>query len=198
MIDHGTYQRIKQEVKTRTATDSSLLEELRGDVRALRTSGRRIQPRSATTVSLVATDGGNNALRFDPFMVQIVRVVDSNDNELSLEVVTPTIADLEKRQFDPIGKPVSALGRLMDALGVRAPMACRKARPWCKYTVNLSSGRFCTIFSKKTMGQIRSLYSTEICAARRLQGSCSSSLGNYWKLTLSAMPVNGDRYSWSA
>jgi hypothetical protein len=77
MIDHGTYQRIKQEVKARTATDSSLLEELRGDVRALRTSGRRIQPRSATTVSLVATDGGNNALRFDPFMVQIVRVVDS-------------------------------------------------------------------------------------------------------------------------
>jgi hypothetical protein len=93
---------------------------LRLDVRPLAARARRIHPRSATSVSLVATDGGNNSLRFDPFMLQIIRVVESNDNELCLEVITPTtpIVELDARQFDRGGQPVTSLGRLMMALNV--------------------------------------------------------------------------------
>jgi hypothetical protein len=120
MIDQETYRRLKAEIEVRTAADRSLLDKLRADVRPLLTRTKRIHPRATTSISLVATDGGNNSLRFDPFMVQVVRVVDSNDNELCLEVVTPTVpvADLNRRQFGQSGQPITSLGRLMAALKV--------------------------------------------------------------------------------
>lgn len=119
MIDHETYSRLRQEIQIQTEVDRALLDKLRADVRPLAGSTKRIHPRSVTAVSLVATDGGNNSLRFDPFMVQVVRVVDSNDNELCVEVVTPTIpvAELTARQFDDDGAPRTSLGRLMHDLG---------------------------------------------------------------------------------
>jgi hypothetical protein len=122
MIDQETYRQLKADIEVRTASDRLLLDKLRADVRPLVSKTRRIHPRSATSVSLVATDGGNNSLRFDPFMVQVVLVVDSNDNELCLEVVTPTtpIVELDARQFDASGKPVTSLGRLMTALNVHS------------------------------------------------------------------------------
>jgi hypothetical protein len=118
MIDQETYQELKQEIEIRTASDRLLLDKLRSDIRGLATTTKRIHPRSVTAVSLVATDGGNNSLRFDPFMVQVVRVVDSNDNELCLEVVTPTtpILELDARQFGSDGNPITSLGRLMAGL----------------------------------------------------------------------------------
>jgi hypothetical protein len=82
MIDQETYRQLKAEIEVCTASDRQLLDKLRADVRPLRDCTKRIHPRAATSVSLVATDGGNNSLRFDPFMVQVVRVVDSNNNEL--------------------------------------------------------------------------------------------------------------------
>ena len=120
MIDQDTYRRLKSEIEGQTAADRQLLDKLRADVRPLRDQTKRIHPRAATSVSLVATDGGNNSLRFDPFMVQLVRVADSNDNELCLEIITPTtpIAELDKRQFDSSDKPITSLGRLMAALNV--------------------------------------------------------------------------------
>jgi hypothetical protein len=121
MIDQQTYRHLKAEIEIRTAADRFLLDKLRADVRPLLSSTKRIHPRAATSVSLVATDGGNNSLRFDPFLMQVVRVVDSNDNELCLEVVTPTtpIAELNKRQFDADGRPITSLGRLMAALNLK-------------------------------------------------------------------------------
>jgi hypothetical protein len=122
MIDQDTYLHLKQEIAIRTSADRVLLDKLRADVRPLVGSTRRIHPRAATSISLVATDGGNNSIRFDPFMLQVVRVVDSNDNELCLEVVTPTtpILELDARQFDANGQPITSLGRLMTALNVHS------------------------------------------------------------------------------
>ena len=63
-------------------------------------------------MSLVGTDGGNNQLHFDPFMVQLVRVVDSSNNEYCLEALSPTtpIHSLDKRQFNSDGTSRTALG----------------------------------------------------------------------------------------
>ena len=120
MIDQDTYRQLKDEIEAQTAVDRQVLDKMRGQVRPLTGRTKRIHPRSATSVSLVATDGGNNSLRFDPFMVQVVRIVDSNDNELCLEIITPTtpLVDLNARQIDADGRPLTSLGRLMKALKV--------------------------------------------------------------------------------
>ena len=69
----------------------------------------------------MATDGGNYQLRFDPFLIQLVRVVDSNQNQRCLEVISPTmpINELNRRQLDAEGNPQGPLGRMMRDLDVR-------------------------------------------------------------------------------
>ena len=120
MIDPESSKRLKQEIANQMMSDKVLLDQLRTEIRPLRDSVRRIQPRSATSISLVATDGGNNSLQFDPFLVQVVRVVDSNNNEYCIEAITPTtnITELSKRQFKGDGSPNTALGEMMNFLGV--------------------------------------------------------------------------------
>jgi hypothetical protein len=73
-----------------------------------------------TSISLVGTDGGNNQLQFDPFLVQLIRVVDSSNNEHCLEAISPTtpIESLAARQFSADGLPSTALGEMMAFLEV--------------------------------------------------------------------------------
>jgi hypothetical protein len=121
MLDPDTLNHLRYQVAQSVAGDRALMEDLLKEVQPLENAQHRIQPRSTTSVSMVGTDGGNNELRFDPFLVQIIRVVDSNRNELWLEVVTPTtpVATLNARHFND-GRPTSPLGRLMHALGARS------------------------------------------------------------------------------
>ena len=120
MLEHTALTELRCDIRKRIEEDSRVLHELRSDVRPLAQQQHRIRPRSATAVSLVATDGGNNQVRFDPFLIQLVRVVDSNRNELRREVISPTIPidDLDRRHLSAGGEPQSPLGRLMRALHV--------------------------------------------------------------------------------
>ena len=121
MIDPQTLDTLDQSNEAQVADDGELLDELRSEVRGIKASVRRIQPLHTTSVSVVGTDGGNNQLQFDPFLVQLIRVVDSSNNELFLDVVSPTsdVAKLTARQFekDKSGR-MRPLGRLMQFLGV--------------------------------------------------------------------------------
>jgi hypothetical protein len=120
MIDPQSMEQLRSQMRERIGEDRALLDELRNEIRPLRNDTRRIQPRSTTAISLVGTDGGNNQLQFDPFLVQLVRVVDSSNNEYCLEVISPTSdrRAINARNIDPSGTPLTSLGRMMKALGV--------------------------------------------------------------------------------
>jgi hypothetical protein len=121
MIDADNYSALDREIQEAIRQDYVVLDALRAEVRPLLGQTRRIQPRSTTAISLVGTDAGQNQVEFDPFMIQVVRVVDSSNNEYCLEVVTPTsdIREVTARHISREGHPISALGRMMAAVGVK-------------------------------------------------------------------------------
>lgn len=120
-MDVASLTSLKAEMRARVAEDAGVLRSLRDDVRPLRSETRRIQPRATTAISLVGTNGGDNKIQFDPFLVQIVRVVDSQENEYCLEVVSPTsnMDAIGKRHLDARGVAHTPLGRMMQYLRVR-------------------------------------------------------------------------------
>ncbi len=120
MLEPHSHEILQREINMRIEEDYRLLKKLRDQVRPLKTQVRRIQPRATTSISLVGTDGGNNRVQFDPFLVQLVRVVDSSNNEYCLEAITPStkVRDLSASQFRDDHSPRTAVGKLMKALDV--------------------------------------------------------------------------------
>jgi hypothetical protein len=115
MFDPDELPYIKQAIRDCAFVDRQLLADLRNEVSEIKASVRVIKPRSINTFSLVATDGTNNKLIYNPFYFQLIRVVDSNGKNLCLDTLTPTTDtdDLSKRQFDERGEPKTVLGILM-------------------------------------------------------------------------------------
>lgn len=121
MIEPASQAELKRTIGRRIADDKALLDQLRGEIRPLKAAVRRIQPRTTTAISLVGTDGGNNSIPFDPFLIHLIRVVDSSNNEYCLEAITPStsVEALRNAQFGPDGTtPCTALGEVMVFLGV--------------------------------------------------------------------------------
>lgn len=132
MIDPASQAQLKEAIADCIGTDQGVLAALRQEILPLKTATRRIQPRATTSISLVGTDGGNNQLQFDPFLIQLVRVVDSSNNEYCLEAVSPTtpIQKLNERQFTPEGAARTALGEMMVYLGMETlPALSHMIRP---------------------------------------------------------------------
>ncbi|MBV9381719.1 MAG: hypothetical protein JOY82_22880 [Streptosporangiaceae bacterium] len=110
---------LRRRIRAQAGRDKAVLDDLVAQAREMAGGVRPIRPRSATSVALTAADGGNNAVTFNPFALQIVRIVDSQGKELFLDVVSPAsdIGELSRAHLDA-GRPRSVLGRMMADLGV--------------------------------------------------------------------------------
>jgi hypothetical protein len=134
VFDPDQLPELKRLVREATQGDSGLLDDVLREVTSLRPV-TTIQPRNINSISLVASDGGNNRLVFNPFSLQVVRVVDTFDQELFLDVISPstdTVA-LGQRHLDrdtPLGKLMRALG--VSRLADLSPMIpeVQKSRSW--------------------------------------------------------------------
>lgn len=132
MIEPDSLIRLRDEIEQQILQDRGVLDTLREEVRPLREATTRIRPRATTSVSVVGADGGNNSLEFDPFLVQLIRVVDSSNNEYCLQAVTPTtdVDRLARDQFDAAGQPATPLAEMMSDLGVSTlPQLSHMIRP---------------------------------------------------------------------
>lgn len=120
MIDPASRAQLKDSIASCIGADHGILDKLRHQIRPLKSDTRQIHPRATSSISMVGTDGGNNQLKFDPFLIQLIRVVDSSNNEYCLEAVSPTtpVHKLNERQFAADGSARTALGEMMAFLGV--------------------------------------------------------------------------------
>jgi len=114
VFDPEALPELRTRIRAQTQADAALLAQIRADVAGLSGDVRTIQPRNTTSVSLVASDGGNNKVEFNPFYLQLVRVVDSYGDQLFLDVVSPSTdtTELASRHLSQ-GQVGSPLGRLM-------------------------------------------------------------------------------------
>jgi hypothetical protein len=124
---------LRRQIHDQAARDFRLLEGLVAQAREMAPQVRTIRPRTATAVALTAADGGNNAVAFNPFSLQIIRVVDSAGKELFLDVVSPAtdIEELGRRHL----AEGTALGGLMADLGITrlaelSPIMGGRSRQW--------------------------------------------------------------------
>ena len=131
MLTEAQYQETRRHLRDSVERSVRALESLRSQVKDL-SRPIRIQPRSTTTVSLVGTDGGHNQRGINPFITQFMRVVDSNDHEHTVEVVSAheSLEDLfdKHQQLDSSGR-ATPLKHLMDALDIRRPRDMARLTP---------------------------------------------------------------------
>lgn len=121
MFDPEQLPEVKQRIREATEASTHLFDSVEEDIAALRGQAVTIQPRSTNTISLVASDAGNNKIEFNPLLLQMVRVVDSKGKQLFFDVISSEsdTRELSLKQFAPDGSPASPLGRLMADLNVR-------------------------------------------------------------------------------
>ena len=68
---------LRRKIRAQAALDARVLDDLVQQARDLAPLVRPIRPRTATAVALTAADGGNNSVAFNPFQLQVIRIVNS-------------------------------------------------------------------------------------------------------------------------
>jgi hypothetical protein len=84
-LAQSNYDALREKIEVAVSKELPQVEELRKEARRL--SVIRLRERPCRSIAPVATDGGENRLSFEPLNLEIIRVVDSEGQELVQEII---------------------------------------------------------------------------------------------------------------
>ena len=106
------YSEMKKKMIAAVNKESKQVDELRQEVRNL--SVKKLGYRPCKTIAPLATDGGENRLSFEPLNLEIIRVVDSEGQELVQEIIAISEDD---SVFREITSRLPVMQRLLKSIG---------------------------------------------------------------------------------
>ena len=109
-----SYDELKAKMVLAVEKEAAQVDELRREVRRL--TVRKLDHRPCKTVAPLATDGGENRLTFEPLNLEIIRVVDSEGEELVQEVIAISEDD---SVFRETSTRLPVMQRLLEAMGIQ-------------------------------------------------------------------------------
>lgn len=108
-----SYEDLKDRMVQAVEKEAAQVDELRRDVRQL--AVRKLGYRPCKTIAPLATDGGENRLTFEPLNLEIIRVVDSEGQDLVQEVIAISEDD---SVFRDLCARLPVMQSLLNALGI--------------------------------------------------------------------------------
>ena len=108
-----SYDDLKAKMAEAVEKEAAQVEELRREVRRL--AVRKLDHRPCKTIAPLATDGGENRLTFEPLNLEIIRVVDSEGQDLVQEVIAISEDDSVFREMT---RRLPVMQQLLRSLGI--------------------------------------------------------------------------------
>ena len=108
-----SYDDLRDRMVQAVEKEAAQVDELRRNVRQL--AVRKLGYRPCKTIAPLATDGGENRLTFEPLNLEIIRVVDSEGQDLVQEVIAISEDD---SVFRDLCDRLPVMQSLLDALGI--------------------------------------------------------------------------------
>lgn len=108
-----SYDDLKTKMAEAVEKEANQVDALRQEVRRL--SVKKLDHRPCKTIAPLATDGGENRLTFEPLNLEIIRVVDSEGQELVQEVIAISEDD---SVFREMSAHLPVMQKLLGSLGI--------------------------------------------------------------------------------
>ncbi len=116
MLSDDNLDLIRSQIETAyKATEEPVVKQLRSFAVKIKDDIKILRPYTATAVSFVSADGGNNNIKFNPCVLELVRIVDSRGVQCAIDPIfgNSNLNDLNERV-----ERIMPLKRLCDDLGL--------------------------------------------------------------------------------
>jgi hypothetical protein len=112
------FDEIKKRVFNAYKSEDPIFQKFRQYARRIKNVVKPIRPYSVNAVSFVSSDGGDNRLYFNPAVIELVRVVDSQGNQCALDAIpgNAKASDFNERANNKSPLLVEPLKRLCEDL----------------------------------------------------------------------------------
>jgi hypothetical protein len=116
MLSDDNLDLIRSQIETAyKATEEPVVNELRNFAKQIKDNIKILRPYTATAVSFVSADGGNNNIKFNPCVLELVRVVDSRGVQCAID---PIFGNSNAANLNERVERIKPLKRLCDDLGL--------------------------------------------------------------------------------